>query len=70
MNLKIIDSYWFNNVGIVICQDTVTGKRKAYIGVGLGINQQADEEHIKSYGCKLTNACIVAIQKPLNAKSE
>ena len=48
--MKIIDSIWFNNIGIVLGMDDVTKKMKAYIGIGEGKNKISDELHIASCG--------------------
>ena len=52
MGLKVIESYWFETIGIVVCEDETTGVRKAYIGIGSGIDQNSDEEYIRMHGQK------------------
>ena len=56
--MKIIDSIWFNNslgtMGIVVGEDEITGKRKAYVGIGRGADQDQDIELIKENGVQLT----------------
>lgn len=53
--MKIIDSIWFTSlnkpgcVGIVIGEDA-EGRRKAYVGIGNGWDQMADEIGIASNG--------------------
>ena len=53
---KIVDKWWFSsysgNLGIVKVYDEITQKNKFYIGKTLGINEEADAEHIKQYGAK------------------
>ena len=52
--MKIIESLWFTSttgvVGIVVGEDDITKKRKAYIGLASGIDQKADTEHIAKQG--------------------
>jgi hypothetical protein len=56
--MKITDSIWFTSfgwigcIGIVMGEDDVTRKRKAYIGVGLGVNEAFDERLIVQNGAK------------------
>lgn len=56
MSLKILDSRWYSSfslhklIGIVVAEDHITGKRKVYMGPGLGINQKRDEEYILKRG--------------------
>jgi hypothetical protein len=46
--LKVMDSVWFDKIGIV---KTYNGfETKWYIGVGAGMNQTADEQVIAQYG--------------------
>jgi len=58
--MKIIDSVWITSlsligcIGIVIGEDEETGKRKAYVGLGYGLSEQADSEKIARDGGKLT----------------
>lgn len=53
--MKIIDSIWFSSfthptIGIVFGQDEITGERKAYIGIGGGVDEARDDEHIAKTG--------------------
>lgn len=48
-------------VGIVICVDESTKERRAYIGVGAGIDARADAQRIKDYGAKLRIAELEAL---------
>lgn len=50
MEARIIDSVWFNLVGIVKVQDPITNEIKFYIGQGNGANQEKDEEFIANWG--------------------
>jgi len=58
--MKIIDSVWITSlsligcIGIVIGEDEETGKRKAYVGLGYGLSEQANAEKIARDGGKLT----------------
>ena len=55
--MKILRDYWFSGlgplIGIVAGVDEVTGKGKAYIGVGQGIDQEADAKYVAKTGAKL-----------------
>lgn len=55
--MNLIDAIWFTSlrgtVGIVIGEDEVTGKRKAYVGIGDGFDEKVDAEHILEWGCPL-----------------
>ena len=56
--MKITYSIWFTplaligQIGIVMGEDEVTGKRKAYIGIGYGVSDERDEQLIAQYGSK------------------
>ena len=47
---EIVNSWWFGRIGIVKCHDNITKTDKYYIGLGYGINEEADEKHIKDFG--------------------
>ena len=53
--MKVIDSMWFNtpqgSYGLVIGENDM-GERKLYSGVAEGLDQQADEQAILSWGNK------------------
>jgi len=52
--MRPIKNFWFTAndklVGIVVGKDTYTGKKKAYIGLGFGENEDEDAKHILDYG--------------------
>ncbi len=54
--MKVIDSIWFNTLqgafGFVLGENDV-GERKLYAGVCKGLDQQADEKEILSWGNKV-----------------
>ncbi len=54
---KVIDSMWFNTAqgsfGIILAENETTGERKLYAGVAAGLDQQADEQEILSWGNKV-----------------
>lgn len=56
--MKIIEAIWFTEMGseqslrIVVVKPAV-GKRKAYIGKGLGNNEITDIKHIAECGAKI-----------------
>lgn len=45
---KILGSVWFDKIGIVLINNGF--EDKAYIGLGTGLNQEADEQHIREWG--------------------
>lgn len=56
--VKVLESIWFTNnqggtTGIIIVEE-VTGDRKAYIGVGNGIDEKADIEDILAWGSEFS----------------
>jgi len=58
--MKIIETLWFTGMygscGLVLGEDSITGERKAYIGVHLGRDEASDQRLIVSGGSKLTRA--------------
>ncbi len=56
--MKIIETFWFTGgigtVGIVVCENEVTRKRKAYIGIASGLCEQVDTESIMHHGSKVS----------------
>ena len=57
IEMKVIDSIWFNTLqgvcGLVVGENE-RGERKIYAGVVSGFNQKADEEEILSWGNKVS----------------
>ncbi len=55
--MKKIRTFWFNTLdgcfGIVVGEDDVTGKRKAYCGVVAGDDEEADEARIMRGGSSI-----------------
>ncbi len=49
----VVDSVWFNNIGIVLVEDKASKERKAYIGNSGGFVQKEDERHIAEHGIPL-----------------
>lgn len=53
--MKAIDSMWFNtmqgNFGLVVGENEM-GERKLYGGIAIGLDQEADEQAILSWGNK------------------
>ena len=49
MEYNVIDSVWYNTIGIVWVKTEYDGV-KAYIGIGSGLDQKADEQHIAAWG--------------------
>jgi hypothetical protein len=49
MKYDVLESVWYGKVGIVKVNTTWDGIRW-YIGVGEGLSQEDDEQHIAAYG--------------------
>lgn len=71
--VKVIDSIWFTNgtglgvgacVGIIIIEDD-SGKRKAYVGIGNGVDEKADADRIVAWGTKFYLKTAQRIQQGL-----
>ena len=58
--MKIIDTLWFSGsygcIGIVVGEDEITGKRKAYIGPSSGGDAKGDTDYIAANGSPFTKA--------------
>ena len=75
MNSKLIGYVWFSgitNLGIVLCQDQITGELKAWIAAVSGLDIQTDINMIKANGSKfpileaaniITNRDTIVIDK-------
>ena len=51
---RVVDSYWFNYIGLIKVQDKFTGEYKYYIGQGEGKDQHTDEQYIAKNGVKVS----------------
>lgn len=55
-NMKIVDTLWFTAnrgyCGLVLCEDEITGERKAYIGRCVGLNPEQDIDDILHWGAR------------------
>jgi len=49
MEYNVLESIWFNKIGIVCVQTEYDGI-KYYIGQGQGLDMQQDEQHIATWG--------------------
>ncbi len=63
--MKINHATWFTLrtgqcIGIVVGEDEVTKKKKAYIGTGKGIDEEADKKKIVEQG---TSVSILAVEE-------
>lgn len=47
---RVVNSWWFETIGIVKVHDDVTEEDRFYIGRGGGVDQKLDEEIIKTMG--------------------
>lgn len=65
--MKISDVIWFTNkdgsIGIVLGEDSVTCKKKGYIGSCKGESEGKDVEHIEKWGSKFTEETAERIFK-------
>ena len=56
--MKVIVSLWFTSsqgcIGIIVGEDDTTGDRKAYIGIGHGLDERADTKAISALGSKFS----------------
>jgi len=62
--MKIIHSEWFtgsNVIGIVVGEDYVTEDRKAYIGIGVGVDEEDDEKLIATMGVPVSKESLQKI---------
>lgn len=51
-NIKILEKYWFDTVGLLIVEDTITNEKYVYIGNASGLNIEKDINTILGYGAK------------------
>lgn len=58
MEYKVVDSFWFNTIGIVKVVNSV-GQHNFYIGQGDGIDQHKDEQKIAATGSKISVPILV-----------
>ena len=62
VDMKIIDTLWFSGVfgciGIVVAENSVTGKRKAYIGNVTGDDAEADSKYLATSGSPVMKAQV------------
>lgn len=68
--MKILDTKWITLmtgecIGIVVGEDKITGKRKAYIGMGQGRNEDDDTTQIAENGSPLYLSMVEEILKLL-----
>ena len=58
--MKIIETLWFTGIfgciGIVVGEDSITKKKKAYIGVCSGTDAEEDSRFIAARGSPITIA--------------
>jgi len=62
---EVIDSMWSNTAqgsfGIILAEDKTTGERKLYAGVAVGLDQQADEQAILSWGNEVNLGMLASL---------
>ncbi len=70
-NLKVLDTIWFsqvyNHFAVVVCEDKITKKRKAYIGVISGSDQDSDTLMVLRNGAPIPIEHIQRILKILTS---
>ena len=70
--MKIIGTHWFTGIscfGIVVIE-TEVGERKAYIGLGVGLNEKEDAEYIAAHGVPVMKDSISQILTEINGREE
>ncbi|KKM78708.1 hypothetical protein LCGC14_1175430 [marine sediment metagenome] len=71
--MKEIADYWFHSpggeCGIMVVEVEITGERKAYVGVGTGLNYAADRKRILMWGTKLPQSRLEEILRLLQGKA-
>ena len=69
--MKIVNAFWFTEmgstkpIGIVICEDKDIGKKQAYIGTGLGLDEAHDAANIVARGARLHASTVNNIETML-----
>ncbi len=53
-NLEILQTRWYNRLGIIKTKDITTNEIKIFIGEGYGFDEQQDIKHIIDWGTKYT----------------
>ena len=66
--MKILESMWFTpmgsaTIGLVACEDEVTGEIKFYIGEANGLDQKKDEKYISDRGAKFHHEMVEEFTK-------
>ena len=54
---QVVNSIWFNHIGMVKVKTTFFGY-KYYIGVGVGLDQEEDEQKIAKNGMPVNKSMI------------
>ena len=72
LKMKIVEKFWFTlctgaTIGIVVCKPEV-GERKAYIGLGSGISEEADVDYIAAHGSPVKLEFLKGIVKCMEVK--
>ncbi len=57
-------------IGVVVCEDQITGQRRGYIGIGLGQDEKADIEYIRDWGSPVNDAFMEQMAQALKKKAE
>lgn len=57
---------WYNTVGFVLVYDDLEECHKCYVGVGRGLSESSDRDHIKDWGMKVDEAVARAMFPRIN----
>ncbi|KKN28987.1 hypothetical protein LCGC14_0848530 [marine sediment metagenome] len=72
--MLILDTIWltgmYGNIGIVLGEDSITGEKKAYIGVHTGHDEDSDREMVASGGAKLRKETVESILRHFDKEEE
>jgi hypothetical protein len=69
MTLEIKSVHWFTEtlrvIGIIVCEDDYSHKKKAFIGTGYGRNDVQDAHSIMDNGCRIRREQLKEIMDEL-----
>ena len=71
--MKILRAFWFSGgstVGIVVGQDEITGKRKAYMNLVPGFDEDRDTQLVATRGWPVVPAVLREILELLEGSGE
>ena len=68
-NIVVLDTIWYDRLGIVKGKDLITDEIKFYIGCCLGISEKFDINYIVKNGTKYTSESFKILTEWLNDKN-